>query len=324
VWMDGRLPVLAGAAAGLAAAAVLTLLQSSTYRADASIALVRQGQPPGDDPALAQAAEAAAELFRSRAVVEPAIANLRLDESPDELLDRVDVESEPGSSLVRVAVDAPSADEARRTAQEFAEVSTVLFNDRFGPQTSASIWEAPRAQDDPVSPKPARNLALGALLGALAGSVLLFRRRRPVEADGSAKTSRADARLQKQRLAAVAARERQVARRAAELNVRERELAGTAPQPVEPPAPPAPPPEPEAVREAATGPFHLPRLGEWTVGDVERLLAEQGDAFPDRREELGFYVDSIRDVAGADGRLPAGVEAIVEEVFADLIARSKG
>ena len=69
-WRE-RLPVLAGTAAGVAAAAVLTLLQSSTYQADASIALVRQGQPPGDDPALAQAAEAAAELFHSRAVAEP-------------------------------------------------------------------------------------------------------------------------------------------------------------------------------------------------------------------------------------------------------------
>ena len=140
----GRLPVLAGTAAGVAAAAALTLLQSSTYRADASIALVRQGQPPGDDPALAQAAEAAAELFHSRAVAEPAIANLRLDASADELLDRLDVEASPDSSLVRIEVDGPSKDEARRTAQEVAEVATVLFNDRFGPQTVASIWEAPR------------------------------------------------------------------------------------------------------------------------------------------------------------------------------------
>ena len=322
---DGRLSALAGAAAGLAAAGVLTLLQSSTYRADASIALVRQGQPPGDDPALAQAAESAAELFHSRAVAEPVIANLRLEESADGLLDRVDVDSRPGSSLVRLAVEAPSADEARRTAQELAEISTVLFNDRFGPQTAASIWEASRAQEDPVSPKPARNLALGALAGALAGAALgLLRRRRPApEARASGKAAKADARLQKKRLAAVAARERQVARRAAELNARERELAGAAPQRVEPE--PAAPPEPlaEPVTVKATGPFQLPRLGEWTVGDVERLLAEQGGAFPDRSEELHVYLDSFRGVAGLDGRLPDGVEAIVEDVFADLLARAK-
>ena len=77
---DGRLLVLAGTAAGLALAVVVTVLQTSTYRADASIALVHEGQPPGDEPALAQAAAAAADLFHSRAVAEPAIANLRLDE----------------------------------------------------------------------------------------------------------------------------------------------------------------------------------------------------------------------------------------------------
>ena len=167
-----RLPALAGAAAGVAAAAVLTLLQSSTYQADSSIVLVRQGQPPGSDPALAQAADAAAGLFHSRAVAEPAIANLRLDESPDELLDRFSVDTEPESSLVRISVEAPSRDEARRTAQELTELSTVLFNDRFGPATVASVWEAPRAQEDRVSPKPVRNLALGALLGALLGTLV--------------------------------------------------------------------------------------------------------------------------------------------------------
>ena len=46
------------------------------------------------------------------------------------------------SSLVRIAVEAPSKEEARRTAQEVAEVATVLFNDRFAPQTTASVWEA--------------------------------------------------------------------------------------------------------------------------------------------------------------------------------------
>ena len=50
------------------------------------------------------------------------------------------------------------------------------------------------------------------------------------------------------------------------------------PEPVEPP-PPVPEPEPE-------GPFVPPRLGDWTVRDVERLLDEQGEAFPDRAEEL--------------------------------------
>ena len=283
--------MLAGTAAGVVAAAVLTVLQSSTYRADGSIALVRQGQPPGDDPALAQAAEAAETLFRSRAVAEPAIANLRLDDSPDELLDRVSVDAEAASSLIRVSVEAPSRDEARRTAQEVTEIATVLFNDRFGPQTVASVWEAPRAEEDRVSPKPARNLALGALLGALVGwGIAVSGRRRP-----SPPVEQAE----------------------------QRQLPITPPVPA--PAPvlepvPAPVQEPEPV---PAGPFVPPRLGEWTVDDVERLLAEQEHAFPERAEELHVYLESFRGVAGADGRLPGGVEGVMEDVFRELIERAR-
>lgn len=286
---DGRLPVLAGTVAGLAAAAVLTLLQSSTYRADASIALVRQGQPPGNDPALAQAATAATELFHSRALAGPAVANLRLDESPDELLERVSVGTEAESSLVRVSVEAPSRDEARRTAQELAELATVLFNDRFGPQTVASIWEAPRAEEDPVSPRPARNLAFGALAGALLGQLLLAWRGRPRPARAGPTEATA--------------------------------AAPTAPVPEREPVPVAVPvSEPEPV---PAGPFVEPRLGEWTLRDVELLLAEQGPAFRDRHDELSWYLASFRDVAQEGGRLPDGVEAIVEDVFAPLIERAR-
>jgi capsular polysaccharide biosynthesis protein len=297
-----RLPAFVGAAAGVAVAAVLTLLQSSTYQAGASIVLVRQGQPPGSDPALAEAADTAVGLFHSRAVAEPALANLRLEESADELLDRFSVETEPESSLVRISVEADSRDEARRTAQELTELSTVLFNDRFGPATVASVWEAPRAQADRVSPKPVRNLAVGALVGALLGWVVgIAGRGRLPERPKRSKQPKVPA----QQVALVAPVP------AAE--------SAPVPEPVAEPAP-EPVPEPEPQPE---GPFVLPYLGDWTVRDVERLLDEQGDAFPDRREELEVYLDSFRGVAAPDGRLPGGVEAVMEDVFRDLIARAK-
>ncbi|MGZ8783199.1 MAG: YveK family protein [Gaiellaceae bacterium] len=287
---DRRLLVLA-TTAGIVLAAVVTFLQDSTYRADASVVLVRAGQPPGSDAALSRAAESAEELFDSRAVAESALRNLGLDESPDELLDRVDVDARAGSSLVRIEVEAPSAEEARRTAQELSEVSTVLFNDRFSPQTVASVWERASADGDRVSPKPVRNLALGALLGALAGWALLLRGR-----DSPAPRSRP--------------------------------VPETAPQPaaraaavVEPPAGP----EPAAAAEPpppAAGPFRLPGFGEWTVADVERLLTEQGPAFPERSEELETYLHSFRAVADADGRLGGDVDLVIEDVFAELISRS--
>lgn len=284
---DDRLIVLATTAAGVVAALVVTLLLPSVYRADASIALTKQGQPPGDDPALAQAAEAAAELFHTRAVAESAVTNLRLDESADELLDRVSIDTGEESSLVRVEVEAGTPEEARRTAQELTEVATVLFNDRFGPGTVAQIWETPSADEERVSPKPARNLALGLLLGALAGTGLVGRRRRLDRVPRPV-----------------------VSRKRALEPVAEPELVPEAER--TPPPPPAP----------ATGPFVMPRMGEWTLADVERLLAEQGPSFPERLDELRFYLDTFRDVAESGGRLPGGVEAVMEEVFRPLIDRA--
>src|SRR4029079_17856021 len=64
----------------------------------------------------------------------------------------------------------------------------------------------------------------------------------------------------------------------------------------------------------ATSPFRVPLAREWTVADVERLLAEQGDAFPERREELELYLDSFRSVAGPDGRLSGDLELVIEDV----------
>ena len=291
--LSGPAGPLLGVAVGILAAVALTLLRDSTYRGDASIVLVRAGQPPGSDPQLEQAAEAAAELFDSRAVAESAIRNLGLDDSPEELVERIEVDAQAESSLLRISVAAPSRDEARRTAQELSEVATVLFNDRFGPQTVASIWEQAAVREDRVSPKPARNLALGALLGALAGLALVLvaglREHAPEP----------------------------VVRRAAKA------------KPVPEHVPIRPPEQPERAAAAAppapaTGPLVQPRHGEWTIADVERLVAEQGQAFPERREELELYLDTFRGVAAPDGRLPGDVELVLEDVFGALIARARG
>ena len=319
----------------------LTLLLPTTYRAQATLVLTREGGAPGDDSSLGGAAEAAAQLLRSRSVAESADANLRLDDSPEGLLDRIEVDTEARSSLLRLSVNADEREEARRTAQELAEVFSVLYNTRFGPSVTASVWEAARADENPVSPRPVLNLGLGALLGAAVG-IAIAALRRPRVGDGRGDGSgdgddmAAGDTLRDQRIAALTARERALARRAAEIAGRERALAeaetltpDVEPEPVADPEPepepepeptPEPEPEPEPVPEPEPEPFVLPSLGEWTVGDVERLLATYGDG---SSEELGFYLESFRTVADADGRLPAGVEVVLEDVFSELIDRAR-
>ena len=86
-----RRVVLAATLAGLGVALVVTLLQPSTYRASGTLVLTREGRAPGDDPTLSPAAAAAVELLETRGIAESVVANLRLDDSPGELLDRIDV-----------------------------------------------------------------------------------------------------------------------------------------------------------------------------------------------------------------------------------------
>lgn len=278
-----RRVVLAATIAGIGVALIVTLLQGSTYRASGTLVLTREGRAPGDDPTLAPAAAAAVELLETRGVAESVVANLRLDDSPAELLDRIDVEADAQSSLLRVSVDGGAVEEARRIAQELAEVFSVLYNTRFGPGVTVSIWEAPRADEGRVSPRPARNLSLGALAGALAGVALVALRRRPRRVEPLVLTP-----------------------------------AVLAPPVVSPPVAPTPPPPPAPTTpEPASTAFVRPG-GEWTLADVVQLLTEQGGAYPEREEEFGVYLASLRDVADPDGRLPRGVQGLVEEVFGDL------
>jgi hypothetical protein len=63
------------------------------------------------------------------------------------------------------------------------------------------------------------------------------------------------------------------------------------------------------------------RPGTWTIQDLERLVAQHGDAYPDRVEEWRYYVHFLRDHADVDGNLPATFDYLVDETFGDLLAR---
>ena len=162
-----RLPVLAGAAAGVAAgrrpdaAAVVDLPGRRVDRARPARAAA--GQRPG-----ARAGRRGRRASSSTAARSPSPRSRTCGSTSRRTSCSTASRSRrrPRARSSASRVEAPSRDEARRTAQELTELSTVLFNDRFGPATVASVWEAPRAQEDRVSPKPVRNLAVGALLGA--------------------------------------------------------------------------------------------------------------------------------------------------------------
>jgi hypothetical protein len=61
------------------------------------------------------------------------------------------------------------------------------------------------------------------------------------------------------------------------------------------------------------------RPGRWDLGTLERLVDAGGPAHPEREDEWTYYLLYLRDHASADGRLPASVDWLVEDVFAEVL-----
>jgi capsular polysaccharide biosynthesis protein len=171
------------AAAGLAAAAVATAVTPVRHRADTAIVLQRGAEPLGASASTHGLARTFARLVETDTVAANVTRNLDLDESPSDLLDRVDVTTD-GTALLRVRVEGGSATRAKQIAQELALVFTQLVKNRFAAADGASAIAV--AVFDPAHALPgrtrrgwARNLVWGTVLGALVGAAVApFRRRR--------------------------------------------------------------------------------------------------------------------------------------------------
>jgi len=64
-----------------------------------------------------------------------------------------------------------------------------------------------------------------------------------------------------------------------------------------------------------------PAPGQWSVEGLARLVERRAPDFPDRADEWHYYVVFLREQADLDGVLPPSFDALVTEVFADLIER---
>jgi hypothetical protein len=117
-----------------------------------------------------------------------------------------------------------------------------------------------------------------------------------------------------ERVAAVTKREVEVAKRAAAIAVRERELEEA------PPPPPAPEPVPAPVALAAAAGAGGETPGTYNLLTLERLVEERSAEFPDRAEEWLSYLFFLRDYAAPDGTVPAGFDWLIQDTFSDLVA----
>lgn len=288
-----RFVPLGAAVLGIAAALAFSAVQGARYRSFALVVIGAPGSLPQPDPDFAVYTGAALELLRTEAVARRTIDDLHLAETPAHLLGRVSVSARNESPVLRVSVEDGNRAQARRIAQDYAESFTVLFTDRFGSgehPLAATIWEQPQEAEQ-TAPRPLRNALLGGLAGLLAAALVPF-----VLHHG----------------------------RVAKPEPPPAPAVQLPPEP-EPEPEPAPEPEPEPVpapEPEPAVPLHVAG-GVWNVRALEELVAEHAGEFPERVEEWSFYLESLRDFAAPGGSLPPSFDALVDEVFADLLDRRR-
>ncbi|MGZ4375335.1 MAG: YveK family protein [Gaiellaceae bacterium] len=342
-------PLAAGVLAGIVLAIAVSLLGSTSRKAEAKVLITSPAGTAAVRPLLGNLRE----LATSGVVAGNVKSTLRLPESAESLRRHLDASVRPGSEVIAITATDASADRARQLAQEAAVVFGQLVEARFG--TSTTELHAAGLDSAHVLAGPdrhfLRNGLIGALVGLLLGAAAMFvlagrRREAPVVVpDGDDRELEERERLLEERLKTVTARERELATRvgkaaardkesearSAELAAREQALDDRvaklakqereleqrpAPPPPPPPPPPEPEPEPEPTPEPA--PERITRAGAWNVNDLERAVAAQSNASAEQAEEWSTYLFFLREHASSDGALPPQFDGLIEDVFGSI------
>jgi capsular exopolysaccharide synthesis family protein len=122
------------------------------------------------------------ELLHSQRVMAGVVQRLDLDLTPRQLSGKVTSAAIPDTSLLTVTVRDPSPTRARAIANaigtEFLELIPTLEPTQDGrPVVRVTVVSRAEVPSSPVSPRPARNLALAGVLGLLVGFGLAVARR---------------------------------------------------------------------------------------------------------------------------------------------------
>ncbi len=164
----------------IALAAAFTLVQSPTYTSSSSIFVtVESGGTAGE---LSQGATYAERQVTSYAnvattalVLQPVIDELGLNIVPKKLAEGVSVSSPTGTSIIEITASDESAAGAAAISNAVAD-SLVRSVDELAPPgpegnrlVSATVIDRALVPPSPSAPRPAMNLALGGILGALLG-----------------------------------------------------------------------------------------------------------------------------------------------------------
>ncbi len=105
-------------------------------------------------------------VVKGRPVIEQVISNLGLEEETYEALsERVTLNNPSDSRILEITVRDPNPDVAKKVADEIAAVSSAFISEKMD-QDPPTIIQYGYADGEPVSPNIAKNVLLGALVGA--------------------------------------------------------------------------------------------------------------------------------------------------------------
>jgi len=352
-------PLAAGVLAGIVVAMLVSLLGSTSRTAEAKVLITSPAGTAAVRPLLGNLREVAT----SGVVAGNVKSTLRLPESAESLRRHLDASVRPGSEVIAITATDSNADRARQLAQEAAVVFGQLVEARFGtrtPELHAAGLDSAHVLAGPDR-RFLRNGLIGALVGLLLGSALMFVRasgtrqvvasevddhdlskreglveqrvkgvtaRERALADRAGKLAAREQELD-ERAAALAAAERAVGSRAGELASSERKLADRADEiamskrelEVLAAAPPPPVPEPVSVPQVEAEPALPARPGTWNLNELQAAVDAYADPTPEQAENWRTYLYFVREHASPDGTLPRSLDPLIADVFAEIVYR---
>lgn len=118
---------------------------------------------------------------------------------PDQLLSRLEVETEPQSTVLNVSYDSTSRREARAVLDGIARGFDDVLQESFpsggaagSRRITVTVFDPPQLLSEPVSPHPIRNTGVAGVLGLLLGLAIAIGRA-SLERSGTRRMSASDA-----------------------------------------------------------------------------------------------------------------------------------
>lgn len=163
-------------------AALVTITATRQYQSTARLFITTPTAAADGDSSIASGGQFSqqrvlsyATLIKGEEVASRVVKQLGLKESPLTLASHISTSVETDTVVLSVSVTDPNAERAQELTQTTAEVFTQFVKQLETPDgqstapIKATIVDEATRPSSPVSPKPVRNIALGAILGLLLG-----------------------------------------------------------------------------------------------------------------------------------------------------------